>query len=243
MSTILVTGASGAIGGAIARRLAHPGSQIVLHYHMHREQIDALAAQIIAQGAQAVALQADLRDLSAVDALVQQVLADVGTPHHVVHAAGISQFALVQDLPLSLWRNLQDIHLGAAYRMLRGFLPGMIRRRYGRVVLIGSVYGERGGAMEAGYAAAKAGYGALARATLNEVGRSGVTINVVAPGAIATPMLSRLSDLEREALGREIPAGRLGQPDEVAAAVEFLLSPDAGYISGATLRVDGGYSI
>ena len=243
MSTILVTGASGAIGGAIARRLAQPGSQIVLHYHMHREQIDALAAQIIAQGAQAFTLQADLRDLSAVDGLVQQVLADIGTPHHLVHAAGISQFALVQDLPLSLWRNLQDIHLGAAYRMLHGFLPGMIRRGYGRVVLIGSVYGERGGAMEAGYAAAKAGYGALARSTLNEVGRSGVTVNVVEPGAIETPMLSRLSDPEREALGREIPVGRLGRPEEVAAAVGFLLSPDASYISGATLKVDGGYSM
>ncbi len=243
MTTGLVTGASGAIGTAIARRLALPGSKIVLHYHMHRERIDALAAQITALGAQAIPLQADLRDLSAADGLAQQVLNEVGTPHYLVHAAGTSQFALLQDLPLSLWRNLQDIHLGAAYRLLHAFLPGMIRRRHGRVVLIGSVYGERGGAMESGYAAAKAGYGALARATLHEVGRSGVTVNVVAPGAIETAMLSRLSDAEREELRGAIPMGRLGLPDEVAAAVAFLLSDDARYISGCTMAVDGGYSI
>ncbi len=243
MSLCLVTGATGAIGTAIARRLALPGNTIVLHYHMHREEIDALAAQITALGAGAIPVEGDLRDLRAVDGLVQRVMDEVGTPHAVVHAAGTSQFALLQDLPLSEWRNLQDVHLGSAYRLLHAFLPGMIERHYGRFVLIGSVYGERGGAMEAGYAAAKAGYSALARATLGEVGRSGVTVNVVAPGAIDTPMLARLSDQERQELRAQIPLGRLGRPEEVAAAVAFLLSPPAGYISGCTLRVDGGYSI
>ncbi len=243
MSTSLVTGASGAIGAAIARRLAQPCSKIVLHYHMHREQIDALVAQMAALGAQAIPLQADLADLAAADVFAQQVLALVGTPHQVVHAAGTSQFALLQELPLSAWRNLQDSHLGAAYTLLRAFLPGMVQRGFGRVVLVGSIYGQRGGAMEAGYAAAKAGYAALARATLNEVGRSGVTVNVVAPGAIETPMLARLSEAERAGLRDAIPAGRLGRPEDVAAAVAFLLSDGAAYISGCILPVDGGYSI
>lgn len=243
MTTSLVTGASGGIGAAIAHRLAEPGARVVLHYHMQRSRIDATAAKIEALGALAVPLQADLSDLDAVDAFAREVLAQVGTPDRIVHAAGISQFALMQDLPLSIWRNLQDVHLGAAYRLLQAFLPGMVQRGFGRIVLIGSVYAQRGGAMEAGYAAAKAGLGALARATLNEVGRSGVTVNVVAPGAIATPMLARLSASELRDLERQIPAGRLGSPDEVAAAVAYLLSDEAGYISGCTLTVDGGYSM
>ncbi len=243
MSTILITGASGAIGTAIARRLALPGTKIVLHYHMQQARIDALAAEIDARGAQPIPLQADLTDLAAVDGFAADVLVRVGTPYRVVHAAGISQFALVQDLPLSMWRNLQDVHVGAAYRLLAAFLPGMISRRFGRVVMVGSIYGQRGGAMEAGYAVAKAGLGALARATLNEVGRSGITVNVVAPGAVETPMLSRLKDAERDALRTAIPMGRLADPDDVAAAVAFLLSDDASYISGCTLPVDGGYSM
>lgn len=243
MTTSLVTGASGAIGAAIARRLAQSDTKIVLHYHMHHEEIHALAAEISALGAQAIPLQADLTDLADADRFAQEILAEVGTPHRVVHAAGISQFALLQDLPLSTWRNLQDIHQGAAYRLLQAFLPGMVQRRFGRVVLIGSIFGQRGGAMEAGYAAAKAGLGALARATLNEVGRSGVTVNVVAPGAIDTEMLSRLSEAEKNGLRASIPMGRLGSPEDVAAAVAFLLSDDAAYISGCTLPVDGGYSI
>jgi len=239
----LVTGSSGAIGAAIARRLALPGTTVVLHYHMHRARTDALADQIAALGARPVPVGADLSDLGAVDRFAEQVLAQVGTPQRVVHAAGVHQFALVQELPLSQWRNLQDVHLGAAYRLLAAFLPGMIRTGFGRVLLIGSVFGLRGGAMEAGYAAAKAGLSALARAMLGEVGRSGVTVNVLAPGAVATPMLDRLSEAELEDLRAAIPLGRLADPEDIAAAAAFLLSEEAAYISGCTLPVDGGYSI
>jgi len=243
MSSCLVTGSSGAIGAAIARRLARPGTRIVLHYHMHRERNDALAAECSALGAQVTQLQADLTDLAAADRLAEEARVAIGTPLQLVHAAGISQFALLQDLPLSTWRNLQDVHLGAAYRLMRALLPGMVREGYGRIVLIGSVFGQRSGAMEAGYAAAKAGLGALARATLGEVGRHGVTVNVVAPGAIATDMLDRLNREETAALRARIPLGRLGTPEDVAGAVAFLLSDEAAYISGCTLTVDGGYSI
>ncbi|MDA8344159.1 MAG: SDR family oxidoreductase [Thermaerobacter sp.] len=239
---IVVTGASGGIGAATARALAAPGSRLILHYHMQEVLARTLAGELSQQGAQAYPLGADFADLDAVDRFAALARDRIGPPEVLVHAAGMSQFALLQDLPLSEWRKLHDAHLGAAYRLLQAMLPDMVRQGFGRVVLIGSVFGQRGGAMEAAYAAAKAGYGALARALLGEVGRSRVTVNVVAPGAIATPMLGRLDPEERGRLEETIPAGRLGRPEEVADAVRFLVSPDAAYISGITLAVDGGYS-
>jgi 3-oxoacyl-[acyl-carrier protein] reductase len=240
---IVITGASGGIGAAVARALATPDSRLILHYHMREEAARNLAEELSRRdGVDAHPLKADFSDLSAVDRFAALAQERIGPPEVLVHAAGMSQFALLQDLPLSEWRKLQDAHLGAAYRLLHAVLPDMLRQGFGRVVLIGSVFGERGGAMEAAYAAAKAGYGALARALLGEVGRHGVTVNVVAPGAIETPMLGRLAQKERLSLEQTIPVGRTGRPEEVADAVRFLASPEASYISGITLPVDGGYS-
>ncbi len=241
-SRIVVTGASGEIGTAIARSIALPGSRIVLHYHMREGAARKLAEQLLRQNVEAHLVSADFTDLANVDRFAAAAEERIGPPDVLVHAAGMSQFALLQDLPLSEWHKLHDTHLGAAYRLLRAVLPGMVRNGGGRVVLIGSVFALRGGAMEAAYAAAKAGYGAFARALQGEVGRSGVTVNVVAPGAVETAMLDRLSESERMALKQQIPAGRLGRPEEVADAVRFLVSPGASYISGVTLPVDGGYS-
>lgn len=242
-SRIVVTGASGEIGAAVARALALPGTRLVLHYHMQEVPARTLREELSQRGTEAHAISADFTDLAEVDRFAARALARIGPPQVLVHAAGISQFDLVQDLPLSTWRKLQDVHLGAAFRLLQAMLPGMVREGFGRVVLIGSVFGQRGGSMEAAYAAAKAGYGALARALLGEVGRSGVTVNVIAPGPIDSRMLDRLSDEERAELARQVPVGRLGRSEEVADAVQFLASPRAGYISGVTLPVDGGYSM
>jgi 3-oxoacyl-[acyl-carrier protein] reductase len=242
-SRIVVTGASGEIGAAVAHALAQPGNRIVLHYHMREDAARKLAEQLLGLNVEAHPLSADFNDLANVDRFAAAAQERIGPPDVLVHAAGMSQFALLQDLPLSEWRKLHDTHLGAAYRLMQAILPGMVRKGAGRIVLIGSVFALRGGAMEAAYAAAKAGYGALARALQGEVGRSGVTVNVVAPGAIETSMLDRLSATERTALANEIPAGRFGRPEEVADAVRFLVSPKASYISGITLPVDGGYSM
>jgi 3-oxoacyl-[acyl-carrier protein] reductase len=239
---IVVTGSSGAIGAAVARALAAPGRRIALQYHMQATPVRSIVEELSALGAEAHAFGADFADLGAVDRFAAAVRERIGPPQVLVHAAGLSQFALLQDLPLLEWRRIHDVHLGAAYRLLQAVLPDMVRQGYGRVVLVGSVYGQRGGAMEAAYAAAKAGLAALARALLGEVGRSGVTVNVVAPGAIDSPMLDRLTGEERRRLAAQIPAGRLGMPEEVADAVRFLVSADAAYISGVTLSVDGGYS-
>lgn len=240
-ASVVVTGATGAIGRQIALSLSAPGRTVVIHGHRQAEALHRLSEQVRQAGAQPVERLADLADLEAVDRLAADIVRTVGAPDCFIHAAGTSQFALLQDLPLSEWRNLVDLNLGAAARLAGAFLPGMVRQEFGRIVFVGSVYGMRLGAMEAAYAAAKSGLHGLARALTGEAVRGPVTINVVAPGAIDTPMLGRLGPAERSALTDRIPVGRLGTPADVARAVRFLVSPEAAYVTGSCLPVDGGF--
>lgn len=240
---IVITGASGAIGNAVALRLAQPGRSLILLGHRNRDALAALSRSVQRAGADVEVRMADLSDLEAADRLAADIVQAAGPPDSFVHAAGESHFALLQDLPLSGWRNLLDLNLGAPARLAARFLPGMVGQQFGRIVFVGSIYGTRSGAMEGAYAAAKAGLMGLCHALVGETARSGVTVNVVAPGAVDTPMLRRLDADELLELDARIPVGRLGSPAEVAHAVHFLLSEEAGYITGACLPVDGGWSL
>ncbi len=235
----LVTGASGAIGGAIARRLAAQGVPLALHYCGSAEKAHALAEEL----GGALCLQADLREEKAVQDLVAEASEAIGPPTILVNAAGVLVDSLVAFLKADDWDRCVDVNLKAAYLCTKHVLRGMSKARWGRIVHIGSTAGLTGDASRANYAAAKAGLVGLARSVAREVGRGGITVNVVCPGVIESPMTEDMKEPRRKELLGRIPLGRFGAPEDVAAAVDYLVSESAGYVTGSVLVVDGGLSM
>jgi 3-oxoacyl-[acyl-carrier protein] reductase len=235
----LVTGASGGLGGAIARALHAQGATVGLS-GTKRDVLDSLAAEL---GDRAHACPADLRDAGAADALIAAAEAACGPLHILVNNAGLTRDMLAMRLKDDDWNTVLDVDLSAPFRLARAALRGMLKRRAGRIIGIGSIVGATGNPGQANYAAAKAGLVGMSKALAQEVGSRGITVNVVAPGFIETSMTDALSADQKARLTGAIPLGRMGQPDDVAAAVVYLASDEAGWVTGATLHVNGGMAM
>jgi 3-oxoacyl-[acyl-carrier protein] reductase len=236
--TALVTGASGGIGGAIVRQLHGQGARVVL---TGRRQ-DALDALATALGGQVVVQPADLAAPGAAEALIESVEHDGGLDI-LVNNAGLTRDNLAVRLKDEDWQTVLDVNLSAGFRLIRSSLRGMMRRRYGRIVSITSVVAVTGNPGQANYAAAKAGLIGMSKALAAEVASRGITVNCVAPGMIETAMTDALSEAQRQLLLGRIPAGHLGSGADVAAAVVYLASAEAAYVTGQTLHVNGGMAM
>ncbi|MGH6718477.1 MAG: 3-oxoacyl-[acyl-carrier-protein] reductase [Alphaproteobacteria bacterium] len=235
----LVTGASGGIGGAIARALHGLGAAVALAGR-NRDALDRLAGEL---GSRAAVVPADLADPAAADVLVKGAEGAFGALDVLVNNAGVTRDTLVLRMKDEDWQHVLDVDLTAAFRLSRAALRGMLKRRWGRIVQITSVVGTTGNPGQANYAAAKAGLAGMTKALAAEVAERGITVNCVAPGFIVTAMTDALNDDQKARLLARIPAGRLGSPDDVAACVAFLASPQAGYVTGQTIHVNGGMAM
>jgi 3-oxoacyl-[acyl-carrier protein] reductase len=234
--TALVTGASRGIGAAIARALAAEGWPVAVNFRSGEEAAAEVVASIEAAGGRAAPLRADVRDREQADALLRDAEAAFGPVLVLVNNAGVTRDGLSPQLSDDAWDAVVDTNLTASFRLTRAALRPMMRARYGRIVNVASIVGLRANPGQANYAAAKAGVIAMTRTVAAEVARRGITVNAVAPGFIATDMTAGLGD----DLAQAIPARRVGRPEEVAAAVRFLASDEASYVTGTTLTVDGG---
>ena len=235
----LVTGASRGIGRAIALELARQGASVV------GTATTAAGAQAISNAFEQAGLSGrghalDVTDPAACEALVESMVSEGRAPAILVNNAGITRDNLALRMKDDEWGAVIATNLDAVFRLTRLVLRPMTKARYGRIVNIGSVVGSSGNAGQANYAAAKAGVAGLGRALAHEVASRNITVNCVAPGFVDTDMTRALSEAQTAALVQQIPAGRFGQPDDIAAAVAFLASPQAGYITGVTLHVNGG---
>jgi 3-oxoacyl-[acyl-carrier protein] reductase len=235
----LVTGASGGIGAAIARALHAQGAAVALS-GTREAALAALAAEL---GERAHVWPADLADPAAPDALIAAAEAAAGPLDILVNNAGVTRDGLALRMKDADWQAVLDVDLTAPFRLARAALKGMLRRRAGRIIGIASIVGATGNAGQANYAAAKAGLIGMSKALAQEVASRGVTVNVVAPGFVQTAMTDMLPEPQRAALAERIPLGRLGRPEDVAAAVAYLASDEAGWITGATLHVNGGMAM
>jgi len=235
----LITGASGGIGAAIARALHGQGAVVALS-GTRRDALDALAAEL---GDRAHVCPADLREPGSAEALVAAAEAACGPLHILVNNAGLTRDMLALRMKDEDWSAVIDVDLAAPFRLSRAALKGMLRRRAGRIVQIGSVVGATGNPGQANYAAAKAGLVGMTKALAQEVGSRGITVNVVAPGFVETAMTSVLNESQKSRLMDEIPLGRMGTPADIAAAVVYLASDEAGWVTGTTLHVNGGIAM
>jgi 3-oxoacyl-[acyl-carrier protein] reductase len=235
----LVTGASGGIGGAIARALHAAGASVVLS-GTRKAALDALAADL---GARAHVAVADLSTGQGVEALVKEAESAMGGIDILVNNAGLTRDQLLLRMKDEDWQQVLDVNLTAAFRLSRGVLRGMMRARFGRIVSITSVVGTTGNPGQANYAASKAGLTGFTKSLAMEVASRNITVNCVAPGFVVTAMTAALSDDQRNRAIAAIPAGRFGDPADVAAAVVYLASDEAAYVTGQTLHVNGGMAM
>ena len=234
----LVTGASRGIGAAIAGTLAREGWSVGVNYRADEGGAGRVVEAIEAGGGRAVALRGDVSDLQAPDALVGALEDRFGPVMVLVNNAGVRADGLSPQLGDDEWARVIDTNLSGAFRLTRRTLGPMLRARFGRIVNIASIVGERANPGQANYAASKAGLIGLTRTVAAEVARRGVTVNAVAPGFVETEMTADVAEKAAEA----VPARRAGRPEEVAACVRFLASEEAAYVTGSTLTVDGGLS-
>ena len=238
--TALVTGASGGIGGAIAKALHAQGASVVLS-GTRAEALEAVKSEL---GARAFVATCDLGNKESVEALVKSAEAAAGAPIDIlVNNAGITRDNLFLRMKDEEWDQVIAVNLTAAFRLSRAVLRGMMKKRWGRIVSITSVVGATGNPGQANYAAAKAGLVGMTKSLAAEVASRNITVNAVAPGFIATAMTEALTDAQKQAIAARIPAGRMGTPAEIAAAVVYLASDEAAYVTGETVQVNGGMAM
>jgi len=235
----LVTGASGGIGGEVAKALYAAGAKVALS-GTRVEPLEKLAAEL---GERAFVCPANLSDPASVEALPKAAVEAMGSVDILVNNAGITRDNLFMRMSDEEWASVIDVNLTASFRLMRGVLRGMMKARWGRIVNITSVVGQTGNPGQGNYAAAKAGLTGMSKSLAYEVASRGITVNCVAPGFIATAMTDKLNDEQKAKILTQIPAGRMGAAEEIAAAVLYLASPEAGYVTGTTLSVNGGMAM
>jgi 3-oxoacyl-[acyl-carrier protein] reductase len=237
--TALITGASGGIGGEIARTLHAAGATVGLS-GTRVEPLEALAAEL---GERAHVLPCNLSDAEAVEALPKQAVEAMGSVDILVNNAGITRDNLFMRMKDEEWDSVINVNLTSTMRLCRGVLRGMMKARWGRIVNISSVVGATGNPGQGNYAASKAGMIGMSKSLAYEVANRGITVNAVAPGFITTAMTDKLNDDQKSKILTQVPAGRMGDASEIAAAVLYLASPEAGYVTGTTLHVNGGMAM
>ena len=235
----LVTGASRGIGKAVALELARQGATVI-GTATRPEGVAQIDEYLAAAGAAGRGALLEVRDAAQVEALIDAIEKEFGTPGILVNNAGITRDNLALRMKDEEWDAVLDTNLKAVFRLCKAVMRGMMKARSGRIISITSVVGHAGNAGQANYCAAKAGVAGLTRALARELGSRNVTVNCVAPGFIDTDMTKALADEQKAALLGNIPLGRLGSPEDVAAAVAFLASPGAAYVTGSTVHVNGG---
>ena len=238
--TALVTGATGGIGEAIAKALHAQGATVALTGR--REAELARVAEALG-GARVIVAPADLADPAAPAALVEKIEAEAGGLDILVNNAGFTRDMLALRMGDADWAAVLEVDLTAPFRLARAALRGMMKKRHGRVVSIASIVGVTGNAGQANYAAAKAGLIGMSKSLAQEVATRGVTVNVVAPGFVKTAMTDALNDAQKTALLSRIPTQRMGTPEDIAAAVVYLASSEAGWVTGQTIHVNGGMAM
>ena len=241
---VLVTGASGGIGKAVAEKFAQNGYRVAVHYHNGKERAEALQKQLEQQGCSVMTVQADLRDSMQVQAMIGQIERSWGGVDVLVNNAGVAQQKLFTDITDEEWRNMFAIHVDGAFYCARAVLPEMIHRKRGSIINVSSMWGQTGGSCEVHYSAAKGALQAMTKALAKEVGPSGIRVNCVAPGVILTEMNTRMFDQDTlEALKEETPLETLGTTEDVANMIYFLSKEEAGFITGQIIGVNGGMVI
>ncbi len=235
----LITGASGGIGAEIARVLHLAGANVALS-GTRVEPLEALAAEL---GARSFVLPCNLADAEAVEALPKAAVAAMGSVDILVNNAGVTKDNLFMRMSDDEWQTVLDINLTSTFRLCRGVLRGMMKARWGRIVNISSIVGATGNPGQGNYAASKAGMVGMSKSLAAEVASRNITVNCVAPGFISTAMTDKLNDEQKARILTQVPAGRMGEPVEIAAAVLYLSSAEAGYVTGATLHINGGMAM
>ena len=237
--TALVTGASGGIGSSIARALAGQGARLALS-GSNAEKLEAFRAEL---GGDHVAIPCDLSNAESVEKLVPAALEALGKIDILVNNAGITRDNLAMRMKDEEWEAVIKVNLEAAFRLMRAATKPMMKARFGRIVTITSVVGATGNPGQVNYAAAKGGLTAMSKALAQELASRNVTVNCVAPGFIRTAMTEVLPDAQKDALNARIPMGRMGEGEDIGAAVAYLASREAGYVTGQTLHVNGGMAM
>ncbi|SIS91785.1 3-oxoacyl-[acyl-carrier-protein] reductase [Roseivivax lentus] len=235
----LITGASGGIGGEIARALHGAGAQVGLS-GTREAPLQELAGEL---GERAFVLPCNLSDAEAVAALPKQAAEAMGAVDILVNNAGITRDNIFMRMSDDEWQSVLDVNLTATFKLCKGVMRGMMKARWGRIVNISSIVGATGNPGQANYAAAKAGMVGMSKSLAYEVATRNITVNAVAPGFIETAMTEKLTDEQKGQIMGQIPMARMGTPGEIAAAVLYLASPEAGYVTGTTLHVNGGMAM
>jgi len=237
--TALITGASGGLGGAIAKALHAQGASVALS-GTRRDALDALAGEI---GDRVHVAPADLSDAAATDALIGEVEEALGDMHILVNNAGMTRDMLSMRLSDDQWQSVIDVNLTSVFRLTRAAIKNMVRRRHGRIINMTSIVGVTGNPGQANYAASKAGMIGMTKSIAAEVAGRGITLNCIAPGFITSPMTDALNDKQKAAIIERVPAGRIGAPEDIAAGAVYLASDEAAYITGQTLHINGGMAM
>jgi 3-oxoacyl-[acyl-carrier protein] reductase len=239
----VVTGASRGIGRAISERLAAEGAKVVINYRVSGEQAEEVVASIREQGGEALAIQADVSDFQQADSLMRAATKAYGRIDILVNNAGTTRDTLLMMMKESQWDLVIDTNLKSVFNCCKAVARGMVRQRSGRVINITSVAGLAGNPGQTNYAASKAGVIGFTKSMAKELGSRSVTVNAVAPGFVPTALTNDLPEDLKQAAIEHTPLGRFGEPEEIAAAVAFFASEEAGYITGQVLSVDGGLAM